>query len=113
MVARCVGAVDGLLLCRTGSGGHKACCPQSEAQKPWQAAAEDSAIRHSMSHKIMRWAITFSALGIAAIHAWWPELKLDGTTVVLLLVALLPWLQPLFKSLELPGGVKVEFQDLE
>jgi hypothetical protein len=24
----------------------------------------------------------------------------------------LPWLQPLFKSVELPGGVKVEFQEL-
>jgi hypothetical protein len=32
--------------------------------------------------------------------------------LTLLIVATVPWLAPLFKSLELPGGWKVEFQEL-
>lgn len=38
---------------------------------------------------------------------------IDLTTLLLLVIAALPWLAPIFKSLELPGGLKVEFQELE
>lgn len=52
--------------------------------------------------------------GLLAIgHAWFPEVKIDAITVTLLGIAVLPWLGPLFKSVELPGGVKVEYQELE
>ncbi len=50
---------------------------------------------------------------MALVHTYFPEIKIDGITVTLLLVAMLPWLAPLFRSVELPGGLKVEFQDLE
>jgi hypothetical protein len=43
----------------------------------------------------------------------WPNLTIDLVTMTLLLIAVLPWLAPLFKSVELPGGVKVQFQDLQ
>jgi len=33
-------------------------------------------------------------------------------TLALVLIAILPWLQPLIKSVELPGGFKVEMQEL-
>lgn len=66
-----------------------------------------------MKHKWMRWAISAAATGIALAHFIWPQVPIDGVTATLLLVAVVPWLQPLFKSLELPGGVKVEFQELE
>ena len=66
-----------------------------------------------MTRKWMRWLITIAAVGVAGAHLVWPNATIDGVTATLLLVALLPWLQPLFKSLQLPGGVKVEFQDLE
>jgi len=66
-----------------------------------------------MNYKWMRWIVTVSAVGIAVSHSVWPTATIDGVTATLLLVAIVPWLQPLFKSLELPGGVKVEFQDLE
>jgi hypothetical protein len=66
-----------------------------------------------MTRKWLRWLITVGAVGIAVVHLVCPSATIDGVTATLLLVALLPWLQPLFKSLELPGGVKVEFQDLE
>jgi len=64
----------------------------------------------------MRWlrtTITAVALLLAAVHLIWPALTIDAITLVLLAIALIPWLAPLFKSLELPGGLKVEFRDLE
>jgi hypothetical protein len=67
----------------------------------------------TMKHKWMRWMISVCAAGVAAAHLVWPAATIDGVTATLLLVAVLPWLQPLFKSLELPGGVKVEFQELQ
>lgn len=66
-----------------------------------------------MTHKRMRGIITLAALAAASVHLLWPTAAIDGVTVTLLFVAVLPWLQPLFKSLELPGGVKVEFQELQ
>jgi hypothetical protein len=57
--------------------------------------------------------ISLVALSLALGHIFLPKVALDLTTAFLLVVAALPWLAPLFKSLELPGGLKVEFQDLE
>lgn len=57
--------------------------------------------------------ITLVALLMAIIHVVFPNLTIDAITVFLLVVALLPWLIPLVRSLELPGGWKVEFQELE
>jgi len=58
-------------------------------------------------------SITLSAGTVAIIHLLWPNLKIDAVTVALITIATLPWLAPLFKSIELPGGVKIEFQELE
>lgn len=66
-----------------------------------------------VSYKWMRWTISAAAIVIAIAHLLWPGAAIDGVTATLLLVTVLPWLQPLFKSLELPGGLKVEFQDLD
>jgi hypothetical protein len=57
--------------------------------------------------------ITLAALIVAIIHVAYPNITIDATTVFLLAVAVLPWLIPLVKSLEFPGGWKVEFQELE
>ena len=43
----------------------------------------------------------------------WPNLNIDPTGAFLLVVALLPWLGPLIKSVELPGGYKIELQDVK
>lgn len=61
----------------------------------------------------MRWGVTVGAVALVTVHFFWPTAAIDGVTATLLLVAIIPWLQPLFKSLELPGGLKVEFQDLQ
>jgi|ERR1043166_2409803 hypothetical protein len=70
-------------------------------------------IAHTVKQKPMRIAITLTALAVAAAHLVWPRLAIDGITALLMAVAIVPWLQPLLKSLELPGGLKIEFQDLE
>ncbi len=61
----------------------------------------------------LRRIVTLGALVLALVHIIWPQLAVDGVTLTLIALAVLPWLAPLFKSLELPGGWKVEFQDLQ
>ncbi|HET6465725.1 MAG TPA: hypothetical protein VFH55_08975 [Nitrospiria bacterium] len=61
----------------------------------------------------LRWIVTLSALVFAGIHLIWPLMAIDVVTLTLLVIALVPWLAPVFKSLEFPGGWKVEFQELQ
>lgn len=58
-------------------------------------------------------AISAVAVVIIVVHLVWPKVAIDGITLALLVIAIVPWLAPLFKSLEFPGGWKVEFQDLQ
>jgi hypothetical protein len=52
--------------------------------------------------------------GIAIVlHLVFPQVQLDLPTMVLALVAIAPWLAPIFKSVELPGGFKIELQDVQ
>lgn len=57
--------------------------------------------------------ITCSAILVGLIHLFFPSLKIDAIFITLIIVAIVPWLEPLLKSVELPGGLKVEFQDLK
>lgn len=59
--------------------------------------------------------LSISTIGILFIvgHIIWPDIKIDGITVFLIIIVIVPWLAPIFKSFELPGGLKVEFHDLE
>jgi hypothetical protein len=63
--------------------------------------------------KRLRQFVTLGALALALVHLTWPSLAIDSITLVLVAIALVPWLTPIFKSFELPGGWKVVFQDLE
>ena len=66
-----------------------------------------------MSSENLKATVSLAAALIALTHVVFPELAIDSITVVLLLIAVVPWLAPLFKSLEFPGGWKVEFQELK
>jgi len=44
---------------------------------------------------------------------YYPSIKVDSITLGLLVVAVLPWLAPIFKTVELPGGMKFELQDFK
>lgn len=58
-------------------------------------------------------AVSAVAAVLAVAHVFFPDLAIDATTLFLLAVAVLPWLLPLFKSMEFPGGWKIEFQELQ
>ena len=65
-----------------------------------------------MKVRTIQISITVVALLVAIAHYTFPNWSLDKWTMYCLLLAVLPWLAPLFKSVELPG-VKIEFQDLK
>ena len=66
-----------------------------------------------MRSSTVRNALTLGALLVALVHVLFPGLAIDANTLAQMVIAAIPWLAPLFKTLELPGGVKVEFQDLQ
>ncbi|MDZ4792685.1 MAG: hypothetical protein SGI83_00245 [Bacteroidota bacterium] len=57
--------------------------------------------------------ITAVAILVAAAHIIFPGIKIDMITVALLAMCFIPWVEPLFKSVGLPGGIQFEFQDLK
>lgn len=61
----------------------------------------------------IRWTITVACTALAVVHYRWPSLSLDTTSTILLIVAAIPWLAPVIKSIELPGGFKIEVQDIK
>lgn len=61
----------------------------------------------------LQYIITIAAIVIALIRLILPNIKIDAITITLLFIAVVPWLSPLFKSLEFPGGWKIEFQEVK
>ena len=57
--------------------------------------------------------VTGLAAVLVVVHLAYPEVEVDLVTVALLMVGLTPWLAPIIKSLELPGGIKIELQDVQ
>jgi len=66
-----------------------------------------------MKAKPIQFLISTLAIVLAIVHIAWPDLTIDLITVALLVIAIIPWLGSLFRAIELPGGVKVEYQELE
>jgi len=50
---------------------------------------------------------------VAVAHLIFPKVSIDIIRFVLIALVIIPWLETLFNSVELPGGVTLEFQDLE
>jgi hypothetical protein len=57
--------------------------------------------------------VTAVALAAVAAHLVWSNLKVDGVVVAMLVVALVPWLGSVFDSLELPGGWKLQYREMQ
>jgi hypothetical protein len=55
--------------------------------------------------------VSAAAIGLAIAHLASPGAAIDGTTLALVGIAALPWLGSVFKSIELPGGVKAEYRE--
>lgn len=64
------------------------------------------------SHVRLKLLVSAIALAALVVRIAFPDLGLDAVSLGLLALAVLPWLSPLIKSAELPGGVKIEFQDV-
>lgn len=65
------------------------------------------------SFKKIQISITIAALIVLIIHIFHPSINIDVIALTLIIIAMIPWMIPLLKSLELPGGIKFEFQELE
>ncbi len=66
-----------------------------------------------MGSKALGWKIAISAMAavLLAGHLIWPAVKLDGPALFLIALCFLPWLGAIFKSIEFPGGGKVEYRE--
>ena len=80
-----------------------------------ECAVPDTTMPISKPSKItvIQIILSFIGIGAAVVHVAHPELAVDSVTFGFLLIAVLPWLAPLIKAAELPGGIKIEFQDVQ
>ncbi len=56
-------------------------------------------------------AFSLMCAALLFLHLWLPNIKIDAISIALLVLMASPWILPLLKSLELPGGVKIELKD--
>ncbi|MFJ3913590.1 hypothetical protein [Streptomyces vinaceus] len=80
----------------------------SEPENPGGASA--AAVRRK---RLIACVISLAAMGIGVVHVVRPDVKIDGTTLALAAIAVVPWLGDLFESIELPGGTKLQYHRLE
>ena len=64
-----------------------------------------------MKNISLRITVTAAGLILAFVHIRWPEARIDSIAVALLVIAAVPWLSPLIKTVEVPG-LKLELQEL-
>jgi hypothetical protein len=57
--------------------------------------------------------VSATAMAGIVVRLLFPALKIDAVSLGLLVLGVLPWLAPLIKSAELPGGWKIQFQDIK
>jgi hypothetical protein len=74
-----------------------------------QEAKEHSAIPAEPKPSWFRVVITIGALIFLGVHLLWPKLGIDNIAIALLVIALVPWLSSIFKSIEVTGLGKIEF----
>ena len=65
-----------------------------------------------MKHAGLRVVLSATCLVLLVAHVAIPAFRLDAIALGLLITAVVPWLSDLIKSLELPTGFKLEFQEL-
>ncbi|MEO0768570.1 MAG: hypothetical protein AAFY72_03920 [Cyanobacteria bacterium J06649_4] len=64
-----------------------------------------------MQNTYLKIFISVVALILVAVRFFKPDIEIDASILIFLGIAVLPWLSSLVKSVELPGGFKVEFQE--
>ena len=63
--------------------------------------------------KIIAGFVSILFIALAILHVFFDGVTIDGIAIILLVLASLPWMFPYLKSLELPGGVKIELKDIQ
>jgi len=63
--------------------------------------------------KLVQILFTAVFLILAVEHALWGYLRMDAITIILIMISLVPWLRDIIKSIEFPGGMKVELRKLQ
>jgi hypothetical protein len=66
-----------------------------------------------MNIRLLQYIISATGVILAIIHLLFPSISIDAVTLGLIILAVIPWLTPIFKSVELPGGWKIEFQEFQ
>lgn len=61
--------------------------------------------------RLSKIAITTISLILALIHVAFPELAIDATTLVLIFIAVVPWILPFVQSIDIPGVGKITLKD--
>jgi hypothetical protein len=46
-------------------------------------------------------------------HLLYPTAAIDPITITLFIIAIAPWMGSIFKSIEIPGGIKIDYQELK
>ena len=64
-------------------------------------------------YKFTRILVTLAAIIFGAAHIIFPQLPIDAVSIALLGIAFFPWLNPLIKSIELPGIGRLELKELK
>ncbi len=64
-----------------------------------------------MNSKLTSVSISVIFIIFAYIHIAIPGFRFDTISLVFILMAALPWISPYLKSLQLPGGLKIELKD--
>jgi len=63
--------------------------------------------------KIIAGLVSILFIVLATLHVFVDAVVIDAIAIILLVLASLPWMFPYLKSLELPGGVKIELKDVQ
>lgn len=59
----------------------------------------------------IKYFITIPVILLLMLHLICPNIKIGPTTISLLVIAIVPWLGSLFKSLKLPGGTELIYNN--
>lgn len=57
--------------------------------------------------------VTVVAVAVAAVHLIWPNLKIDVVTVLLLVIAVIPWMRGVVDSVDVPVLGSVKFRAMQ
>ncbi len=57
--------------------------------------------------------LSIVSIAIVVFRRLFPQFQIDSIDLALIVIMFLPWFSGLIKGMELPGGFKIEFQDLK